>query len=243
MIKDSSITSFRRKDGNNCNKLDFNGRISVWRLTIRNKFKTVSIFKTQHYQDTSFVQYKINLGKEILQIQENSKWHSLREPPVLLLKAVVVLIPLYTIKMPDPGQHFFCYSWNLFLKFYTLIPGMVWRCPALSELHILVCPALNRTFSQECSKLLLQKQRLSTMIWMKKEVTPHRHSQPYDFHPEFILRNAVTCSNPPVVGERCFTHKKKIQTSEPEHYLINIFTPSQASNSYPLISVSKMKLT
>lgn len=112
----------------------------------------------------------------------------------------------------------------------------------LSELHILVCSALSRAFSQECSWLLPQQQRLSTMTWMKKKVTPHRHSQPYDFHPALVLRNAVTYSSLLVVGEKCFAHQRCF-TSEPQHYLINIFTPSQARNCQPLINVSKVRLT
>lgn len=119
---------------------------------------------------------------------------------------------------------------NFFLKFYALIPGMVWRCPALSEFHILVRPALSRTFSQECSELLLQQQRLSTMIWMKKKVTLHSHSQPYDFHPEFILRNAIISSNPPVVGERCFTYKNIRATALFDKYF-HSFSSKQLSSS------------
>lgn len=76
---------------------------------------------------------------------------------------------------------------------------------------------------------------------MKMKVAPNKHSQPYDFHPEFILKNAVTYSNPPVVGGMCT--QEHTRTSEPEHYLINIFTASQASNCHPLICVSKIKLT
>lgn len=122
---------------------------------------------------------------------------------------------------------FIPYIYSLYLhtdSWYSL------KVSHLSELLILVCSVLSRAFSQECSGLLLQQQRLSTMIWMKKEGTPHRHSQTCDFHPAFILRNAVTFSSPPVVGKRCSVHKLFSATALFDKYF-HSFSSKQLSSS------------